>query len=451
MRSSRTRLLSLARRLVIWLALLLALILLANRLVTATVDQPFGFIGSNDFVEYWAAGRLLLAGENPYDPEALLAVERAVGWPKTKPLMMWNPPWTLLLVAPFALLPFKVGVLAWLLTNIVLLMACSVILWREVSFQIRLQDACRRAVPFPEQTSTSPEHPAPAPILGREQCRELAQERTFEHDTEQLLTECGRGANEDKVPCTGAGAINSLISIGWHRMGWLMGMVFVPALVTLRMGQISLWLLASVTGFLWLARKQRYGLAGALLALATIKLHVLYLFILAVGFWGLRYRRWGVFLGSGVTLLIAWLGLGIIWPNWLGTYLAVAQTPPTHWATPTPGAILRIILGVDKVWLQYVPSVVGSVVFVAMTRRQGLDAAPGNWAGPILLGSVISASFGWSWDQAVLLLPYLQIIAWLLFVQHSPLSRWLSGAFLLGTLLGMVTLNLLHINELWYF
>ena len=31
----------------------------------------------NDFVQYWAAGRLAAAGENPYDPERMTALEQA--------------------------------------------------------------------------------------------------------------------------------------------------------------------------------------------------------------------------------------------------------------------------------------------------------------------------------------------------------------------------------------
>lgn len=66
----------------------------------------------NDFMEYWSAARLTLAGRNPYDPATMNALQAAAGW--TGPaIMMWNPPWAIPIVLPFALLPFRAGSLAW--------------------------------------------------------------------------------------------------------------------------------------------------------------------------------------------------------------------------------------------------------------------------------------------------------------------------------------------------
>jgi len=36
----------------------------------------------NDFIEYWAAAKLLLSGGNPYSAEQLLQLQRTVGWSK---------------------------------------------------------------------------------------------------------------------------------------------------------------------------------------------------------------------------------------------------------------------------------------------------------------------------------------------------------------------------------
>src|SRR5881227_1912195 len=68
-----------------------------------------------DFVEYWAAGRLLAEGRNPYDPEAIEQLERAVGTEET--VLMWNPPWALPLVLPFGMLDARLAHLLWLLVQ----------------------------------------------------------------------------------------------------------------------------------------------------------------------------------------------------------------------------------------------------------------------------------------------------------------------------------------------
>ncbi len=83
----------------------------------------------NDFVEYWAAARVLLAGGNPYSPPTILAAEASTGFAGKRPLLMWNPPWTLPLLLPFGALSYSQASAAWLLLNLVIVFACADFLW----------------------------------------------------------------------------------------------------------------------------------------------------------------------------------------------------------------------------------------------------------------------------------------------------------------------------------
>jgi hypothetical protein len=83
----------------------------------------------DDFVEYWAAGRLNLTGGNPYAPGELLPLQQAAGLGGHEPIMMWNPPWTLALVMPFAIFSYPVERLLWLLLNLGLLAASVTYIW----------------------------------------------------------------------------------------------------------------------------------------------------------------------------------------------------------------------------------------------------------------------------------------------------------------------------------
>jgi len=83
----------------------------------------------NDFVEYWAAGSLNLAGQNPYDPALMFELERSVGYPGGRALMMLNPPPVLTLVMPFSLLPYRQASVLWLLLNTAMLIWSCMILW----------------------------------------------------------------------------------------------------------------------------------------------------------------------------------------------------------------------------------------------------------------------------------------------------------------------------------
>ena len=82
----------------------------------------------DDYVEYWAAGRLQLAGADPYSPELLLPLQRAAGRPTDEAVMMWNPPWTLTYVMPVGALPARVGQLAWFLLGLGAILASVALL-----------------------------------------------------------------------------------------------------------------------------------------------------------------------------------------------------------------------------------------------------------------------------------------------------------------------------------
>jgi hypothetical protein len=83
----------------------------------------------HDFVEYWAAGRLNVHGDNPYEPERIQQLEREAGR-TSDGILMWNPPWTLALVMPLGLLDVRTAHLLWLALQFAVLAWCADVLWR---------------------------------------------------------------------------------------------------------------------------------------------------------------------------------------------------------------------------------------------------------------------------------------------------------------------------------
>jgi hypothetical protein len=110
--------------------LLLGSLLLAFQVLRTADLKQFSL---SDFGEYWAAGRLLAARRNPYSPAALRSLQSAVGFAQQDAIMMWNPPWALSLVLPFALLPYRIAALLWLATNAGLILVSATLLWRVFS------------------------------------------------------------------------------------------------------------------------------------------------------------------------------------------------------------------------------------------------------------------------------------------------------------------------------
>jgi hypothetical protein len=85
--------------------------------------------GTRDFVSYWAAGQQLVHHANPYDADAILRIERSVGFPRElSALIMRNPPSALLLALPLGFFGPRTGLLLWEL----LLLACLVASVRTV-------------------------------------------------------------------------------------------------------------------------------------------------------------------------------------------------------------------------------------------------------------------------------------------------------------------------------
>jgi hypothetical protein len=112
---------------------LLALIAIAVA-VTAIFQRPdahflskHGDIGTIDFIQYWSSRQLLLRGENPYDPALLYEVERAQGLPDPVPIMMWNPPWLVMLLSPALAFDFLTSCAVWLGVSIVLIAIAGVL------------------------------------------------------------------------------------------------------------------------------------------------------------------------------------------------------------------------------------------------------------------------------------------------------------------------------------
>ncbi len=122
------------RQVILWIVLLISLGILFWLLANVLSSADFHV---NDFVEYWAAGYLNLHGQNPYDPELLLDLQKSVGWVDVKPNIMWNPPWVLPFVMLFGSLPYRLGWLLWTTLGFAAIVLGSDYLWQTHGGQPR--------------------------------------------------------------------------------------------------------------------------------------------------------------------------------------------------------------------------------------------------------------------------------------------------------------------------
>jgi hypothetical protein len=235
-------------------------------------------------------------------------------------------------------------------------------------------------------------------------------------------------------------------------IAWVAATVFVPSLLTLRMGQMSSVILLGVAGFLYFASRNRDFLAGMFLTLTTVKPHVVYLVLIAVFCWVVLERRWKVVAGGAALLAPTLAILTIIWPDWLAGYRIATAQPPLYWQTASMGGILRRLIFNEEPFGQFLPPILGCMGAIAYWF---LRRPPFDWKvilGPLLLISVPTAAYGWAYDQVLLMVPYLTIVLWLLDKDSFiPIQRALALAGLIAIAAGMLTENLYGIPEVFFF
>jgi hypothetical protein len=96
----------------------------------AAHDQwPFSKMG-RDFTAYWASTRLLISGQNPYQSDKIFDLEKSVGWSDKKPSVMYNPPFVLTYIIPFASDNYPLDKILWLLFIFGCLLSCTIWLWK---------------------------------------------------------------------------------------------------------------------------------------------------------------------------------------------------------------------------------------------------------------------------------------------------------------------------------
>lgn len=185
--------------------------------------------------------------------------------------------------------------------------------------------------------------------------------------------------------------------------------VFPPVLLTIFAGQITLLVLFGVVASLYLIRREHWFWAGAALVLTSVKPHL----VLLVGPYLLLYmakrRKWAGWIGLGAAGAVCVLILCARRAAWLEDYLSVVDIFSVDWATPTIGGLLGFY-GCGR-WARLF-SVVGFLLLPLLLRGErpvALETA----VSVLILVTLPTTFFGWSFDHSLLLVPVAQIIGWL--------------------------------------
>ena len=236
-------------------------------------------------------------------------------------------------------------------------------------------------------------------------------------------------------------------SSGPCRAEWAIALSFVPTVFVLIIGQISPMVLAGITGFLVLESKSKGLAAGAALAVVSIKPHLLYLFWIALCLWICREGHWRIALGALMSFLFfALVPLYFsrdVYGQYFELYRLEGILQPFDQATPTLRNIFPLLFGRSDQWLQSLPTVIGFAWLIYYWQRRKVRWQWSEELPLILLVSVATSFFSWTYDQVVLLPALIEVAAW---IKRTRLPWYRSWAAL-----SYLTVNIIHaVMRFWF-
>jgi hypothetical protein len=193
---------------------------------------------------------------------------------------------------------------------------------------------------------------------------------------------------------------------------WSAALMWYPTLQTLGLGQHSNMPFLGVAGWLACQTAGRPFAAGAWLALVLVKPQNLYLLGLVGILWTVDRRAWRVAAGAVTGTVVFSAATLLVNPAVFQDYLeAFRNRPPTNYLPPTIGMLLRMMFGEQRFWLVFLPPLAGMAwgVWYYARNRSAWDWA--ERAPVIILVSCISSPYGWMYDQVLLLVPVIAIVA----------------------------------------
>jgi hypothetical protein len=235
---------------------------------------------------------------------------------------------------------------------------------------------------------------------------------------------------------------------------WLLALTFVPTGFVLILGQITPVILLGLTALLYCERKENWFGFGAALAILSVKPHLIYLFWIVLVLWIWQHKQWRVALGAGLagicSAVMPLLFDSRVYAEYFALHRLEGITKPFEWPAPTLGNVVKFFFHFDSVGLQLLPSLIAVVWVIYYWRRHQQGWRWSEELPLIILVSVTSNFFVWTYDQVILLPALIQAASW-------PVRRRLPWYRSIAALLYIV-INLAHAmlrcfvaEELWYF
>jgi len=243
--------------------------------------------------------------------------------------------------------------------------------------------------------------------------------------------------------------------------GWLLTQLYLPAenprlkliflifaigfpavLAGLYMGQVTFLVLGGLVACMSLIKKEQWFWAGAALIFTTVKPHIVILPVIYLLVYMARRRQFKGWLGLASAGLACIIILFTFRSDVLYDLLGETMITRVNWATSTIGGLVSYLGVSEKARYLIVLFLPLPFLLASYPEKINLELS----VALLTLITVPTTIFGWSYDQAVLLIPIAQVFHWLVRLKYKlPILISIAGATALNYYQRLVT-----INEVYY-
>ncbi len=204
--------------------------------------------------------------------------------------------------------------------------------------------------------------------------------------------------------------------------------VFPPVVAGIFMGQVTFFVFLGLVSCVVLIKRGQWFWAGAALILVTIKPHLVILSVIYLLIYMAQKRQFQGWLGLLLAGIFCMLVLFVFRPAWIGDLIGEMAIAPVHSSTPTIGGLLihlQISEAARSLILLFLP-----LPFLLL--KYGTSIKLETVIAILTLITVPATFFGWSFDQTILLIPIVQVFAWMELSKSKTRNIWLVIAVILS-------------------
>jgi hypothetical protein len=207
-------------------------------------------------------------------------------------------------------------------------------------------------------------------------------------------------------------------------LGVVVGLLFLPTITTLLVGQITTLVLLGLVGFLYFEQHNKPLQAGLFLSLTSIKPHLIYIILSMILLEALVYKRVRLIAGFFLPILTGTLIAFLLRPTFLTEYLLLMRSGRVlRYIPPTLTSIISEYLNWS--WFEWVTIGILLACLIGWWFYWR-DITWINLTSVMLLLSLITAPYGWSFDVIILLIPLLQCSIWIVEKRLPPTATILA-------------------------